>query len=302
MSLHKLQYAHRRTFSLFLGEREHELSAYAFASIFIWQELYRIEWQLIDEQLCVFFRDRVGAFLFLPPLGKGKRIVAARTAGERLRRINGESGVTRIENIEAPERALFAEGGFSCSEKSGEYVCDRSCLARLTGNAYKSKRAAYNYFVKHCRAQYRPYRGSDRQECVRLFQRWMCQRRERSSDPLYRGMLEDTFSCLRVLLDGFEKLGGIGRVATADGILCAFTFGVALSPRTFCVLFEFTDLALKGAAQYIFRELCAELRAYPFINVMDDSGLENLRAVKRSYRPLRLIPAFVAYPGHGTGA
>ena len=38
----------------------------------------------------------------------------------------------------------------------------------------------------------------------------------------------------------------------------------------------------------------SELKGYKFINIMDDSGLENLKKVKLSYQPLKLIPAYIA--------
>ena len=58
------------------------------------------------------------------------------------------------------------------------------------------------------------------------------------------------------------------------------------------VLFEVADLKLKGISQYIFRELAKEMN-YKYINIMDDSGLDNLKRVKLSYRPYRMIENFV---------
>ena len=36
------------------------------------------------------------------------------------------------------------------------------------------------------------------------------------------------------------------------------------------------------------------MEQYEYVNIMDDSGLENLKAVKESYHPLRLVPAYIA--------
>ncbi|MCM8780616.1 MAG: hypothetical protein NC908_01655 [Candidatus Omnitrophica bacterium] len=74
----------------------------------------------------------------------------------------------------------------------------------------------------------------------------------------------------------------------------AFTFGFGLSPDTFCILYEITDLSIKGLAQFIFRQFVCELKKYRYINIMDDSGLDNLKQVKFSYHPRRLIPAYIA--------
>ena len=73
-----------------------------------------------------------------------------------------------------------------------------------------------------------------------------------------------------------------------------FTFGYKLNNDTFCILYEITDLSIKGLAQFIFRRFSAELKDYSYINIMDDSGLDNLRKVKLSYKPKRLVSAYIA--------
>jgi len=39
---------------------------------------------------------------------------------------------------------------------------------------------------------------------------------------------------------------------------------------------------------------CRDLEPCKYINLMDDSGLENLKKVKLSYHPLKIIPAYIA--------
>ena len=96
------------------------------------------------------------------------------------------------------------------------------------------------------------------------------------------------------LLNNYRALNLQGRIVTVGNEVRAFTFGFALNSGTFCVLYEITDLTIKGLAQFIFREFCAELKSYRYINIMDDSGLENLKKVKLSYYPFKLIPAYIA--------
>ena len=73
----------------------------------------------------------------------------------------------------------------------------------------------------------------------------------------------------------------------------AFSFGYRLNCNTFCILYEITDLGIKGLAQFIFRRFSQELKGYKYINIMDDSGLENLRKTKLAYKPARLISAYI---------
>jgi hypothetical protein len=106
-------------------------------------------------------------------------------------------------------------------------------------------------------------------------------------------MLRDAQACLKVLLDNYAHLDCLGRLVKIDKKIKAFTFGYRINADTFAVLFEIADLSFKGLSQFIFRELCRELAGYKYINIMDDSGLENLKRVKLSYHPAGLIPNYI---------
>ena len=106
-------------------------------------------------------------------------------------------------------------------------------------------------------------------------------------------MLEDSRSAHRIAIAHAEALGLLGRVVRIDEEIRGYTFGYPLNADIFCVLFEITDLEIKGLAQFIYREFCKELvGTYRWINAMDDSGLENLKRVKRSYHPVELLPSY----------
>ena len=107
-------------------------------------------------------------------------------------------------------------------------------------------------------------------------------------------MLGDSGACLKELLDNYKGLDFTGRVVKINNAIKAFTFGFALNADTFCIFFEITDLSTKGLAQFIFCDFCRSLTGYKYINIMDDSGLENLKKVKLSYHPVKIIPAYIA--------
>jgi hypothetical protein len=112
-------------------------------------------------------------------------------------------------------------------------------------------------------------------------------------------MLGDSLNCLKILLGNYRKLGCIGRIAKVDKKIKAFSFGFRLNADTFCILYEVADLSAKGLSQFIFQRFSSELKDYRYINIMDDSGLENLKAVKLSYRPVKLVPAYIVKRRHG---
>ena len=178
--------------------------------------------------------------------------------------------------------------------KETEFLYETQALAQLKGNRYKSKRHAYNAFVaRYPNANLSRYSPADRAECLALYDTWQESRVAKCSDAVYRAMLEDSRCAHRIGLAHADALGLIGRVVQINGHIRGWTFGYPLNADTFCILFEVADLAIKGLAQFIYREFARELaNVYRWLNAMGDSGLANLKRVKRSYHPARLIPSY----------
>jgi len=294
MKLNKLSIADKQIFNRYLGFSRHELSAYSWQNIYIWSSLFDIYWELIEDNLCVFFKDNIGFFLYLPPLGRQGTPQNIEEAFRIMDRFNRNREISRIENVEEGDVVFYRRMGYQVREKYPEYLCRRTEQAQLSGNRFKSKRATCNYFTKHHDFDYLTFSLKYRQDCIRLYKQWMCMRKSKYADPVYQGMLEDSRNCLELLLDDYRELDFLGRVIKVGGLVKAFTFGFELSQDTFCILYEITDLSIKGLAQFIFRRFCTELKNYKYINIMDDSGLDNLKKVKQSYYPAKLIPAYIA--------
>ncbi len=277
---------------------EHSLSVYAFENIYIWKALFDIRWLILKDCLCIFFRDKIGCFLYLPPLGKQVNGPVIDKVFAIMDRINPNKEISRIENIEEKGLTFYRDLGYQLKGKPPEYLCRRNDLVRLEGEKYKSKRAGCNYFIGHYDYEYLGFDLKYRDDCLRLYVSWMRQRQDKSQDSVYQGMLKDSLSCLKILLDNYRDLDFTGRLVKVDRKIAAFSFGFKLNNGTFCVLYEITDLSIKGLAQFLFREFCSELKNYYYVNIMDDSGLDNLKKVKLSYRPFKLIPAYIATRGN----
>lgn len=293
MKLNTLALKDKRLFERFLNLSGHELSVYNFTNIYIWKKLFQIKWQLIEENLCVFFRDNTGCFLYLAPLGEKINPALIAEGFSIMDQFNRNKDVSRIENIEEKDLAFYRDAGYICRDKFRDYLCSRDDLAGLKGNKFKSQRALFNYFTRHYKYEYLPFSWRQRKDCLKLYLEWMQEREGKKTDPVYRGMLLDSRAALEALLAGCPGLNVVGRVVKIRGEIKAFTFGFRLNKDTFCILYEITDLSLKGLSQFIFRKFCLELKDYKYINIMDDSGLANLRKVKLSYRPVKLIPNYV---------
>ena len=206
---------------------------------------------------------------------------------------NRANQIARIENVPVDLVPFLREIGFHAIQKETEYLYETNALIQLKGNRYKSKRSTYNILIRnHPTVQLFPYQCDHLSDCLALYESWYQERSAQSHDDIYRAMLEDSRHSHRIGLMNYEALGLVGNVVFINGSLKGYTFGYPLNSEIFCILFEVTDLAVKGLAQFLFREFCREQAAYRWINTMDDSGLENLKRVKLSYRPAKQFPSY----------
>lgn len=293
MRLNKLKLSDKKTFDRYLSLRNHELSVYAFPNIYIWRKFFDIRWALIEESLCVFFQDKIGAFLYLSPLGINKNPLAVAGVFKALEKLNKNPQFAHIENVEEADLEFYKRLGLERVFKSYDYLCKVSDLAGLKGDEFKSKRSSCNYFTKHYDFEYARLELGHRQDCLKLYDLWAKQRRKQNLRHIYQAMLEDSRISLKEAFVNYSALGFQGGIVKVNQEIKGFTFGFALNTDTFCILYEITDLCIKGLAQFIFRAFARELRNYKYINVMDDSGLENLKKVKLSYHPEKLVPAYI---------
>ncbi len=270
-----------------------ELSRYAFAPHYVWRNFFDFYWTIIDNQFCLFANQDGDYFMPLPPMGGSLSQKVIRQAYAFTLETNRAKQIARIENVPASLILFFQQMGFHAVQKETEYLYETDALIQLKGNRYKSKRAAYNLLIRNQpAAQLQSYQSTYLGGCIALYESWKQERWGQFHDDIYRAMLEDSGRSHRAGLMNHKELGLVGRVVFIDGVLKGYTFGYPLNSEIFCVLFEITDLGIKGLAQFLFREFCREQAAYRWINTMDDSGLENLKRVKLSYRPAKQLPSY----------
>lgn len=287
----ELELEDKATIEKYLLLKDHSLSAFSFANIYIWKELFKINWEIIDGALCIFMQDDVACFMHLPPLGEISRGIIDRCF-KIMDAKNANKSFSRIENAEKSDLDYCKMFDLASRFRFNEYLYLKKNLISLSGNDYKSKRSAYNYFVKNYKFKIQNFQPDFQDECLALFKNWAARRKAKNSDPIYQKMLEDNYSTHSLAMKHYKSLGLVGRIIKIDDKIKAYSFGFKLNKDTFCVLFEVTDLEVKGLSQFIFREFVRELNGFSLINVMDDSGLENLKEVKASYKPTRLEPSY----------
>jgi hypothetical protein len=293
MKINSLALKDRNIFKEFFKLSFHELSVYSFENIYIWKDLFDIRWKIIEDNLCIFFQDRLSCFLYCSPLGDSLRVGVIDETFQIMDQTNRSRENSRIENIEEKDLVFYKDLNYEYTPKFNDYLYKTTDLVQLKGNKFKAKRACINYFMKNYEFEYLPFSSRYHQECLELYDYWSRERKKRTSDYIYQGMLKDSRTCLRIIIDNYKDLNFTGRIVKIDGCLKAFTFGFPLQKDIFCILFEITDLAIKGLSQFIFRQFSSEVKKYKYINIMDDSGLKNLERVKLSYRPIKLVKSYI---------
>jgi hypothetical protein len=294
MKLNHLKLKDKLIFESFLKRKPHALSSFSFVNIFIWQDFFDFYWTVIEDNLCLFAKDKISCFMYLPPLGSKISKSLIDTCFEIMDKDNLDRNISRIENIEKNCAKNFKRLNLCLKPKDSEYIYKTKNLINLSGNDFKAKRWAYNYFVKNYDFKYTEYKPKFKSACLKLYKTWSQSRKDKIQDSLYQSMLEDNLKVHNCVFSTYKDLGLNGRVVLVGNQVAAYSFGFKLNKDTFCVLLEVCDLSFKGLAQFIFREFSKEMSQFKFINVMDDSGLENIRKAKLSYRPYKLIPSFIA--------
>ncbi|MDO8489670.1 MAG: phosphatidylglycerol lysyltransferase domain-containing protein, partial [Candidatus Omnitrophota bacterium] len=252
MKLNKLCLKDQKVFDRYLAFSRHELAAYSFANIYIWKALYDIEWAIIKDSLCIFFRDPLGCFMYLAPLARQPQPGVIQQAFAIMDKFNKNKDICRIENISQEDLVYYRSLGYRCIEKYPDYLCLRSDIALFKGNKFKSQRAAYNYFIKHYDFGVGVLKLADQADCLDLFGWWIKERKAQCSDAVYCGMLEDNRQVIQEAFTNYKQLDLEGIVVRVDKKIKAFSFGYRLNSNIFCILYEITDLAIKGLAPFIF--------------------------------------------------
>jgi len=270
------------------------LSCFSFSNIFLWKDFFEFDLQIIDKSLCIFAKNQIGSFLYLPPLGKEFSLKTIEECFEFLERENNGNFVSRIENLSYSQVSLLREKGFTSFLKGHEYYYLKDEIRLLKGNKYKSKRGLYNHFIKNNAFQYLPFENSMLDACISLYRRWADNRAKNNDDDIYRHMLEENLTVHQLALKYCKEVGLVGRVVLVGGEIKAYSLGFPLDEDIFCLLLEIADLEVKGLAVYIFSEFCGDsaLAPYKFINAMDACQLDNIAKTKMSFRPMILMPSY----------
>ena len=265
------------------------LSACGFPYHMMWTGITAHFWKIIDGSFCLFSRTGKDYSMPLPPMPYSTK--ACRECSRLLAGLNSGSGLS-IFNASAETAETAAKDGLTTGAVSEEFLYKRTSLAELKGDNYKGARWLCNVFEKNKDISFGEYKTEYLENCAAVLNSWYNNKFERTKYENDLHLLKHALKANRTALSIPEKLGLTGRVLRCGMEIAAYTFGAALTEDTFCVYFEIANPAFKGAAQYIFRELCRELIACKYVNTMGCDGVEGLKTAKELYKPVEKLGVY----------
>jgi len=293
-----------------------DISDYTFAGNYIWLSTATGFYAIVNDTFCLFILNSGELSMLLPPLGSKENTYEAMLSCFLIMNThNSNKNYSKIEYVH--ENLLegfvnYLEEGtviydmlkdFLIEKKLVDYIYEASDLIELKGDPYKSKRNEINKFKK----VYPNHKleildiQKHKDGITTLFNKWVKDRTiympKEEVESFLDGIYFERFAIKRLLND-YENLDVVGMVLYIDDEIKGFTVGEKINETTSSVIIEKTDFEVLGCAQFIFREFTKylqELYGSIYINVGDDMGFENLKKVKMSYRPDKLIPKYTIY-------
>lgn len=259
---------------------------YNFTTLFLWQDIFNIEYKIEGDILYIRSGKDKKSYLF--PCGKGDVSGAVNNIlkEENVRFYSiSEENKSYLEEI-APGRFEFTE-----RRDDGDYVYLRESLATLKGKKLSAKRNHINRFVaENPDWKYEPITSGNIEEVKEMHIKWC----EMVDDGTKHG-LSDESCAVRKALKYYNELKLSGGLIRAGGKVVAFSLGDKLNDKTFLVHIEKAFAGITGAYQIINREFVINnCMDYEFINREDDTGDESLRKAKLSYKPYEIVKKYVA--------
>lgn len=317
--LHSFDLAAKTIMEHYLELLETDVSDYTFAANYLWISKGSGFYSIVEDSFCFFLLISGELSMLLPPIGKLESCLkAVETCFAIMEENNQHPAYTKIEYVDEKILSAFAEyldKDAEIYDLFEDYVIERSfsdyiyyCddLINLSGNSYKNKRNEVNKFIRihpnHELQLLNPHgHGAS---IMALLDKWISERMkylpDEQSDAFLDGIYDERFAIKRMLRD-YEALGLVGLVILIDGVISGFTVGEKINDTTASVIVEKTDFNILGCAQFIFREfakLLSKNYGVTYINVGDDMGFENLKKVKLSYSPAKMLPKYTIYKRH----
>lgn len=264
-------------------------------SFLIWQDEFAYAWAVKKNIHFILAHYNKYVYMPVPPQPVTEESLA--WAFGYMASVNGPGpGISRIEGVTHLGLKKPPVGPYQPRPILTEYIYDRSHVASLQGNDFRSQRALLNHLLREEKVLFRPYRSSDLKACCELFELWKGQRLPALQGQMGEKMILSAQKAhLRALLQG-ERVGMSSWVVFVGERLAAYTSGAPLNPETYGIFLEVADLSVKGLSAYVFTTLCRQLEGYRTVNTGDAEGLPHLAESKEHWHPIKKLALYALDP------
>jgi hypothetical protein len=264
---------------------------------FIWRDLFKTEFAIIDEILYLKVRYLTGDIAFTPPRGEPNPRGGESAEKETYDKIIGycrEIGCTprlcavsphRLERI----RALYPNAEASTDRAWSDYLYMSDDIRNLPGRKYSGQRNHINRFLRDYPDWSFEAIGEANLPAVKSF--FESYAREHVKD--YPAYDEGNVKTLEVL-DNMEKYRLFGGVLRVSGQVVGASLGEIIGDTLF-VHIEKSLTQYNGSYPMLVNQFARLYAAdgAAYINREEDDGVEGLRISKLSYHPVELIDKYV---------
>ncbi|MEG6586225.1 DUF2156 domain-containing protein [Dendrosporobacter sp. 1207_IL3150] len=291
MNFRKIELDNKPIFDEFFQKNYYENAHLNFTNLFMWRNVYQIEWTVEEEFL--YIRAAWGTHNFaLQPIGPDDLLDNAIGKWQQYFKETGNPftlrGVeARVANL--IEQLMPGEFTFTSDRDNYDYVYRAQDLIELKGRSYHSKKNHVNSFRKnHSDAEYLPLTSDLIEQCIANTNEW-CKKRGCSKDPM---LLAEKNAIVEVF-SNFDVLKLVGGVVLVDKKVEAFSFGERLNKDTAVIHVEKANPDIKGIYAAINQEFCKHSwGSMEYINREEDMGIPGLRKAKQSYHPVKMIEKY----------
>ena len=276
-----------KTFSLkdrnlihgFLDQYEPVSCEYSFFNLFCWQKGYDLCFCLYKERLLIL--DKSDNY-FLMPLGKTLAPKILAELSHNMKKLGKACDIAVVPHeylIENPQIINYYSA--APQKDSDEYIYSVKKLADLKGKKLQKKKNLISQFKRKYPAFcVKRIQGPLIKESLTLARNILDTNKGRIKS------LQKEYAALKQALGIIDRSLMNGLAITVEGKVVAFSIFSRLTPSTYDIHFEKSDLSFKGAAQIINHETAKYLKdTCEFVNREQDLGIKGLRQAKQSWDP-----------------
>ncbi|MBQ9708140.1 MAG: DUF2156 domain-containing protein [Firmicutes bacterium] len=288
----------------FFESYEYECSASSFSSLYMWRDINKFSWEIIGDYLCIEGLSHLELesgqethFMMAPMTRTGEYDPASLEETIRLAREKFERAGHPFTIRLVPEHMLdmmrqaapFME--FREDRPNFDYIYETDRLSKFRGRNLHGKKNHLNYFLKNYQYEIEDIRPEMTDEIMAFIAEFNGRKNIPPEEMRFLLMEEEAMVDLLRNADTLDMLGCVIRI---DGKIEAMAFGGWFGKDTIVEHIEKANTNYRGLYQLVLSTFCEKAKERArFINREEDMGLENLREMKLSYHPYKLLHKYI---------